>query len=140
MINVAVLGPSLGGALGVRLVFAENGPVSISIAVLVVGADELPDRRRFVLAAVLPRAEGDARWDEGRARRKLVPHRGWERSSVDSVSVDPRVRVAEDEGGFRSPRSGMNASCVGRSSLDLYFAYCRNCNKEKSAFNGKEMS
>ena len=132
MINVAVLGPSLGGALGVRLVFAENGPVCISIAVLVVGADELPDRRRFVLAAVLPRAEGDARWDKGRARRKLVPDHGWERNG--GISGMPRVRVAEDEGGFRCPRGGMKRSCVGGTLdlIDVYFANCRNCNKERS--------
>ena len=129
VINVAVLGPRLGVVASVRFVFAENGPLSEFSAVLIVRADKLPDRRSFTQAAVLPRAEGHARRNKSRVRRKLVPNRAWEMSTIAAV---PRIWMAEDEGGLRSPRSGMNASGVGGTSFDLYFTYSRNCNKERS--------
>ena len=128
VINIAVLGPSFGGVAGVRLVFAKNGPVSPFSAALVVRADKLPDRRSFILAAVLPRTEGDTRRDKGRVRRKLVPNRGRKETTI----VVPRIRVAEDEGGFRSPRSILRGSRVGGTSFDLYFTNCRNCNRERA--------
>ena len=89
----------------------------------------MPFRRYFIPAAVLSRAEGHPRRRKGRVRGKLVPNRGWEGNR--GISGMPRIRVAEDEGGFRSPWSRMKGSRVGRASFDLDFSYCPNCHKER---------
>ena len=78
--------------------------------------------------AAEPRAHRCVRWYEGCARRKLVPNRACE----DTTAVVPRIRVADDESGFRSPRSAGEGSRTSGTSLNLYFTNCRNWIEERS--------
>ena len=71
--NVAVFGPLLRRIAFVRKVLTKYGPTPVFATGGVIGTDELPDRRRFVHAAILARTEGHASRNERFVRRKLVP-------------------------------------------------------------------
>ena len=71
--DIAVLGPVLRRIAFVGSVFAKHGPTPVSAAGSIIGADQLPDRGSFVLAAILARTEGYAYENERLVRRELVP-------------------------------------------------------------------